>query len=106
LIKNSSITKLAKGSPALGILASPSFNEINFEFTQSDILIAYSDGVTEARNETGEFFSEERLTMELSNISEMSTKQIGEKILAMVDRFVGKAKVHDDLTLAIIKRSK
>jgi sigma-B regulation protein RsbU (phosphoserine phosphatase) len=104
LIRGNSITKLEKGAPALGILANPDFNEKSFEFTHNDILVAYSDGVTEARNEIGGFFGEDGLNKELSNIHDLNSKQIGEKLITAVDNFVGKAKVHDDLTIAILKR--
>jgi len=105
LIKDNSITQLEKGSPALGILANPEFNETSFEFSPNDLLIAYSDGVTEARNEIGYFFGEDVLKKELSNINDMGSKQIGEQLIRAVDNFVGKAKVHDDLTIAILKRT-
>jgi len=105
LLKGNSITKLAKGAPALGILANPDFNEKSFEFASDDLLIAYSDGVTEARNENGAFFGEEGLTRELSTIHNLNSKQIGEKLITAVDNFVGKAKVHDDLTIAILRKT-
>ena len=105
LIKKNSITKLEKGSPALGIIANPEFNETSFELSHNDFLVAYSDGVTEARNENGDFFGEASLTMELSNILELNSRQVGENLIAAVDNFVGKAKVHDDLTIAIIRKA-
>jgi len=88
-----------------GAVANPDFYEKSVEFASDDLLILYSDGVTEAQNEDGEFFGEEALTRELSNIRELNSKQIGEKLIAVVDNFVGKAKVHDDLTIAILKRT-
>ncbi len=106
LIRGNNLTKLEKGAPALGIIANPDFDEKSFEFTRDDILVAYSDGVTEARNEIGEFYGEDSLNKELSKIHEMNSKQIGEKLIAAVDNFVGKAKVHDDLTIAILKRTR
>jgi hypothetical protein len=105
VIKNNFLTKLEKGAPALGLLANPHFDEKSFEIKNNELLVAYSDGVTEARNENGNFFGEESLKKELSNINDLDSKQIGEKLIAVVDNFVGKAKVHDDLTIAILKRT-
>ena len=104
LICRNSLTKLEKGAPALGILSNPDFDEKSLEFTHDDILVAYSDGVTEARNENGKFYGEDRLQKELKNLHELSSRQIGEKLIITVNNFVGKAKVHDDLTIAILKR--
>ena len=104
-IKGNSLIKSEKGAPALGLLSNPDFNEKSFELTHGDLLFAYSDGVTEARNEIGHFFGEDTLKKELSNINDMDSKQIGKKLIRAVDNFVGKAKVHDDLTIAILKRT-
>ncbi len=104
IIKYNTITKLEKGAPALGILPVWEYEDKKFEFTKGDILIAYSDGVTEAQNENGEFFGEEKLTNILKDIKELSSEQIGKKLSRAVDQFVGNAKVHDDLTIAVIRR--
>jgi len=105
IIKENSFIKLEKGSPALGLIANPDFDEKSFEFKNNDLLVAYSDGVTEAHNEDGNFFGEMSLKKELSNINDLDSKQIGEKLITAVDNFVGKAKVHDDLTIAILRRT-
>ncbi|MCW8817040.1 MAG: serine/threonine-protein phosphatase, partial [Ignavibacteriaceae bacterium] len=65
----------------------------------------YSDGLTEAQNETGDFFGEVRLIELLQNIRTKSSQQLGEFILSNVDSFIGKTPAHDDLTLVVLKKS-
>jgi len=69
-----------------------------------DTLIIYSGGLTEAINEI-ENFLEKKLVGKLSGNSNQSSEDLGEKILAEISAFTGKAKTHDDLTIAIIKRT-
>ena len=66
----------------------------------------YSDGVTEAQNEAGEFFGDERLQKSLPELSLLSAREMGESVLKEVKGFVGEAKAHDDLSMMILKRKK
>jgi sigma-B regulation protein RsbU (phosphoserine phosphatase) len=69
-----------------------------------EFLLVYSDGVTEAVNESGDFLGDQRLLAFLPVLAGFSVPQIGERILAEIDRFVGEARAHDDLSLIVLKR--
>jgi len=104
LISDTDIQELAKGEPALGLRSDTSYSERKIELGTNDCLLVYSDGVTEAQNEEGEFFGEERLKALLRDIDGLSPDEIGERLLAKVHAFVSNARIHDDLSLFIIKR--
>jgi serine phosphatase RsbU (regulator of sigma subunit) len=104
LILNNNMEKLKIKSPALGIIPDAIYNEETMNLQPKETLIIYSDGLTEARNEIGNFYSEKRLEQLLSEDLILSSEKLGEKILADISNFIGKAKTHDDLTIAIIKR--
>ncbi len=104
LIKDSKIEKLKKGGSALGIVSAATFAEEQIELGENDLLVAYSDGLTEARNERGEFFGEKRLLELLARYSSLPLAQLGERILIEIDHFVGEARANDDLSLAVLKR--
>ena len=104
LIHNNNMEKLKIKSPALGLIPDAIFNEQIVEINSQDYLIVYSDGLTEARNEQGEFFGDKRLEQLLSGIRGFSSKNAGETILSRVNNFIGKASTHDDLTIAILKK--
>lgn len=99
------VRKLEKGGVAIGILADAKFEEQTLELERGDALLIYSDGVTEAQNERGEFFGEQRLLDLLPKLVDLTNEQMGERLVAEVDRFVGGAKSHDDLSIALIRRA-
>ncbi len=104
LIKNGEVTETKKGNTAIGLAKDFSFNEDELIMEKGEILISYTDGVTEARNEFGQFYEKERLLKILPRISQMKFEDIGEAIVHDVDMFVGEAPVNDDLSLMIIRK--
>lgn len=104
ILRNNQIEQLQKNAPALGLVKDASFSEQNISLNQNDFVIIYSDGLTEARNETGEFFSELRLIELLKNRQSFTSQQLGEMIISNVDNFINKTPAHDDLTLAVLKK--
>jgi phosphoserine phosphatase RsbU/P len=104
IVRGRSIDKLEKGGPALGIVPDAQYDEQNTSLEVGDTIIFYSDGLSEARNPTGEDFGEHRLLSLLPSLVQYSAEQIGERIISEVDRFINTAKVHDDLSIAVVKR--
>jgi sigma-B regulation protein RsbU (phosphoserine phosphatase) len=105
-ISVNNIEHLKKDSPALGLLNDAEYYEHSITLNVGDYLLIYSDGVTEAQNESGEFFGEERLIGLIVNDSPENSRQLGKNILNSINSFVDKAPIHDDLTMAIIRRTK
>lgn len=105
IIRNDIIEKLKITSPALGLIPDTLFNEQTAELHTGEYLIIYSDGLTEALNEEGNFFGENKLVEILTENSNQSSEYLGGKILAEISTFIGKTMIHDDLTIAIIKRT-
>jgi len=68
-------------------------------------LLLFSDGLTEARNDNGEFFGEERLKNILLKNSKLSSQYLGERIVSFVNQFKDNAKIHDDMTIAIVRKT-
>jgi len=106
VIKNGKVDELPKGDPALGLSAKSGYSSQSLDFNDVDLLLVYSDGLTEAQNLTGEFYGEKRLRQFLANIKMNGAQQIGESILRNVDYFVGDAKATDDLSMIILRRQK
>ncbi len=104
LVSGSNITQQKKDAPALGLMPATEFHEQTIQLKNEDVLFIYSDGLTEAQNEAKEFFGEDKLRELLINVSHKKSGQIGDNIISNVEEFVGKAPVHDDLTLVIIKK--
>ena len=104
LLSNDKLTELPQGTAALGVLAEPAFIEQQIELQSNETLLLYSDGLIEARNLVGEFFGEQRLANFLPTLTGLSATEIGVRLLSEVERFVGEARAHDDLSLVVLKR--
>ncbi len=104
LVSDGKVIELAKGEAALGLCNDTSYHAQKATLTSGEIFVLYSDGLSEARNTEGAFYGEERIHRLLLKSAPMSAEQIGAVLLQDVEGFIGDAPVHDDLTLAIIKR--
>jgi len=90
-----------KGQP-MGI-SNCEFSEHTMSYLPGDLLVLYTDGVTEAMNSKEELFSEERLeSVILSHIND-PPEIVRQAILQKVSEFIGDAEPHDDITLFIIR---
>jgi sigma-B regulation protein RsbU (phosphoserine phosphatase) len=98
------VEKLPLGSPVLGVEQDAKYCEQAVELQENELLLVYSDGLSEARNEAGELFGETRLIVLLPELWELGAEEAGNRLLAEVDRFVGEARVHDDLSLIVLRR--
>jgi sigma-B regulation protein RsbU (phosphoserine phosphatase) len=94
-----------KGGAALGLMPDASYREFNLELQPGETLIAYSDGLPEARNEQGEFFGEQRLLEQLTRIAAQPIDRIGGLLVAGIESFKGDARIHDDVTIILLRRS-
>jgi sigma-B regulation protein RsbU (phosphoserine phosphatase) len=104
LARNEKVEQLEKDAPALGLIKDATFNKQLISLDQNDFMIIYSDGLTEAKNESGDFFGETKLIELLTKRQTLTSQQLGEMIIANVDDFIGKIPAHDDLTLAVLKK--
>lgn len=101
---NGNFERLKKGDVALGLTPNSSFVSHKIKLSVEDYIITFSDGVTEAMNLRGDFYSVERLFNFTKKISFNSPEELGQKILDDVKLFIGEAKTHDDLSLVILQR--
>ena len=77
--------------------------DINQDINNGDIVLLFSDGVTESTNEDGEMFGQQRLEQALNHYADLPIRKILEKILADVSNF--QANQYDDMSLVIVKKS-
>jgi serine phosphatase RsbU (regulator of sigma subunit) len=68
-----------------------------------DTFLFFTDGLSEAMNESSELFGEVRLREILEGSDGLSSDQLKARILEEVERFVGDAAPHDDLTMVVLK---
>jgi serine phosphatase RsbU (regulator of sigma subunit) len=105
IARPASLDEMPRGSIALGIIGDATFSEEHAVLAQGDVLIAYSDGVTEAVDASGDFFGEERLRKAIQAAAGQSASAIGAQILASLGSFVGDAPPHDDVSVVVLRRT-
>jgi sigma-B regulation protein RsbU (phosphoserine phosphatase) len=87
----------------LGVTDEVSLQSVRVDLRPGDVLVLYTDGVTEAINDHEEEFSEERLVKVITENRGESAATILERILAAITAFAGDRPQHDDITLLILK---
>lgn len=104
LVRNGEILKLTKGGMILGVIKTmvPYVSE-TIELQKDDILILFTDGVTEAMNKKMEEFTDEKLEMLASGLKNESAAEVLQKIRTEVEMFVDGANQSDDITLLTVK---
>ncbi|MBN1148240.1 MAG: SpoIIE family protein phosphatase [Anaerolineales bacterium] len=95
--------RLKPTGPAVGIMGDMNFGEQTVEFEPGDQLLTFTDGVPDARNEDGEFFTENRL-MTLLMKQPLSAAGLLGMIRRELQGHVGEASPFDDVTLLALRR--
>lgn len=78
--------------------------EKRFKFQQGDSILFYTDGLTEARNSSGEEFGEERLDGLMSIYGSLHAKSISLKVQSSIESFIGEEPPMDDITFTTVHR--
>ena len=81
-----------------------SFVDVEFETYPEDVIVMFTDGITESKNKDGIDFGKESLISLLQRYSFHSPQKMLEIILESLNNFVGNIAVKDDITLVIMKR--
>ncbi|MBB5021006.1 SpoIIE family protein phosphatase [Desulfurispira natronophila] len=97
------IEKLDADGLILGIEKEVEFEERSTQLRPGDVLLLYTDGITEAESRHREFFGEERLHQLLLEYQDLSPQQIIDYILDQVRLFTGTFHFRDDISLIVMK---
>lgn len=89
---------------ALGILPEVSLQEFELELEPGDVLVAYTDGITEAMQADYTEWGLDRFVSLLKQTRGQTAEQIQGAVLSAIDDFVGDAPQSDDLTLWLLRR--
>lgn len=94
---------LPKG-PALGMMPGYSYRWAEFDLREGDLLLCYTDGITEAESPDGEEFTEARLQALVQRMSDSPLQAILEGVCAAAQAFTGDPHFEDDITLLALRR--
>ena len=86
-----------------GIIFESSLVEEEVSFTPGQIFAFFSDGITEAMNETNDLFGEEKLSELLRDKSNKTSIELMDEIWESITQFRGHAEQSDDMTMVLVK---
>jgi serine phosphatase RsbU (regulator of sigma subunit) len=88
---------------ALAVQVSTQYTERAVHVNHGDVLILYTDGITEATNDKGEQFGADRLKELISNTERGSSEALSNSIMASVRTFTIKKEFADDATIVVVR---
>jgi serine phosphatase RsbU (regulator of sigma subunit) len=94
---------LIEGGVALGTFQNSVYEERPLLFNKGEVMVFYTDGVTEAKNDKEEEFGTKRLKQVIEDSHRLTATQIQENICKGVEEFTGHSHPADDLTIMVIK---
>jgi sigma-B regulation protein RsbU (phosphoserine phosphatase) len=100
--EDGTLRRLEQGGTVVGLFDNLTFDEATVHLRAGDIIMAYSDGVTEPENDFGEF-GEQRLIDLVRENRELSLIEITELVTAAVDDWIGDKEQPDDITLVLAR---
>jgi sigma-B regulation protein RsbU (phosphoserine phosphatase) len=97
------ITRLDKGGTVVGLMDGMHYEEGRVQMQSGDVLVCYSDGVTEPENDFGEF-GEERLMDVVRRYRDQPLHTISSQVMQALDAWIGAEEQPDDITLVLARQ--
>ena len=96
---------LAADGILLGLVEEVRLEEVDVHLGHGDLLVLYTDGITDANSPAGEFFGVERLRETVSAAGELSAHDLCDLVFEHVARFQAEAVQHDDMALLVVEKT-
>lgn len=100
-----SLEFMPRGGRAIGWFAHNPLKETTFDLQPGDMLIYYTDGLTEAENAAKEFYGENRLSEVVLSVADQPASVVLHHILEDVEAFGAGVPLFDDLTIVVVRYS-
>jgi serine phosphatase RsbU (regulator of sigma subunit) len=78
--------------------------QTQIQLNAGDVMVLYTDGITEAENELGEQYGLEKLCEVIRQNRQKSADEIRQNVIDNLRQHIGKHKIYDDITLVLLKQ--
>ncbi|HEV2419199.1 MAG TPA: SpoIIE family protein phosphatase [Terriglobia bacterium] len=95
--------RLSEGGTVVGLFEQAAYCQGSVALDEGSLLVAFTDGITEAMNAEGEEWGEHRLIETIRTTDGLQAGDMIRRILASVDAFTAGAEQHDDMTLVVVR---
>jgi len=97
------VERLSEGGLLLGLFEHSQYQCTTTQLNEGDVLVLFSDGLTEASNEQGQDFGEQQLVDLILRLRETSARELLDRVMDEIRSFSHRTNQHDDLTLMAVK---
>lgn len=97
------VRELTTGGPVLGVFDDCYYQQETVLMEAGDLLVAFTDGLTESLDCEGHEFGEDRLRKVLSSCAHMSADEVRDEVLSRVLEWSARTPQHDDLTFVVMR---
>jgi phosphoserine phosphatase RsbU/P len=103
VLRGAEVLRLETGGPPVGLFPFSRYQQDEVQLEAGDLLIFFTDGISEAENPAQDEWGEEPLIVATRSVSGELPARIIERLMVEADRFANGAPQHDDMTLVIAK---
>jgi serine phosphatase RsbU (regulator of sigma subunit)/dihydrofolate reductase len=97
------VFRLGDGGPVIGLLAGAVYKEQMLTLLLGDILLAFTDGISEAMNVSEDEWGEERMIAEAQAHADLNAEGLLQCLFRAADAFASGAPQHDDMTVVVLR---
>ncbi|MDE3179126.1 MAG: SpoIIE family protein phosphatase [Acidobacteriota bacterium] len=97
------LERLEASGAVIGLIENTPYQQAEVRLNPGDLLVAYTDGVSEAMNAMGEEWGENRMVNAIEACDGLRPSEMIHRIIAAADGFAAGAQQHDDMTLVVLR---
>jgi phosphoserine phosphatase RsbU/P len=97
------VTRLEPGGTVVGLIENVQYQQGSVRISPGDLLVAFTDGISEAMNLEDEEWGEDRLLDSIRGCPAKTAQELLEYVFAAATQFAGAAPQHDDMTLVVLR---
>lgn len=99
------VFRLEGGGPVVGLLAGAAYEPQRIHVLPGDVLLAFTDGISEAMNAAEDEWGEDRMIAEAQASGDLNAAELMQRLFRTADAFAAGAPQHDDMTLVVLRIS-
>jgi serine phosphatase RsbU (regulator of sigma subunit)/dihydrofolate reductase len=97
------VFRLGDGGPVIGLLADSAYKEQMLQLLPGDILLAFTDGISEAMSAAEDEWGEDRLIAEAQAHADVNAEELMQRLFRAADAFAAGTPQHDDMTIVVLR---
>ena len=97
------VLRLGAGGPPIGLMDGSVYQQGTITLEPGDVLVGYTDGISEAMNRADEEWGEDRLTDAIRSNRSAPARELIDRIMQAADAFVADAPQYDDMTTIVVR---